>query len=133
MPHASPQPNITPLIDILLVLIVIFMAALPLTEKALETDLPPAHERPAAPDSQIVVEYTADGRISVNHEDVPLDRLQSRLTAIYERRSNKTMFIDGAPSLRYKAVVRVIDAAKGAGVDRVGIITDGMKRAARSR
>ena len=75
-----------------------------------------------------MLEYTADGRISVNHQDVAPDDLQARLAGIYATRRDKTMFIMGAPTLRYKAIIGVIDAAKGAGVNRVGIITEKMRK-----
>ncbi len=81
-------------------------------------------------DSQIVLEYAADGRLSINHQDVTAVDLQTRLREIYSTRSSKTMYLLGAASLRYQRIVDVLDAAKGAGVDRVGIITEGMRKAA---
>jgi biopolymer transport protein ExbD len=97
----------------------------------MDVNLPLETKSPAQVDptnTQIVFEYNADRSMAINKQPVTSAELETRLRDIFETRKEKTMFIVGDPALRYGEVIAVIDAAKGAGVEKVGIVTEGMRR-----
>lgn len=119
--------NMTPMIDILLVLIIIFMVITPLTPKGLEALVPqppPPNQKQTESDQRtVVVTVNADKSMLINQEPTDEGRLGQRLEEIFKTRAERVMFVKGDPSLEFQYVAKVIDVAKGAGIDKVGLMT----------
>jgi biopolymer transport protein ExbD len=122
---AMSDPNVTPLIDVMLVLLIIFMVVTPLTQKGLDVELPESADNlpDAPPDpNQLVLDIDPNGQVTINKQPVNIDELPLRIRDIFETRADKTIFLRAAPTLTYGDVVSVLDVAKGNGVERVGIV-----------
>ena len=116
--------NVTPMIDVLLVLLIIFMMIVPMSRKAIDLQLPdpePAQQASSAPTTQIVLQVQKDGSYLINKEAVTKDRLPARLKEIYDPRPDKIIFVKGDPSVKYQDVIVAMDVARGAGVKVIGV------------
>lgn len=121
------EPNVVPLIDVLLVLIIIFMVITPRVPTGLKALVPqpaPPSKTQQQPDSRtVVVQVLANGQVKINQDEVSWDDLGSRLFDIFKQRADKIAFVKGDDSVEFAQVAHAIDIMRGAGIDHVGLIT----------
>ena len=117
----SAEPNVIPMIDILLVLLIIFMITQPLTRMALDVQVPPPVTAPqSGPSTQIVLQIAEDGSYSINGQPVPKEQLDMQIHAIFDQRPAKLLFIKSAVNRKYQEVIEAMDVARGAGIQVIG-------------
>jgi biopolymer transport protein ExbD len=117
------EPNVTPMIDVLLVLLIIFMLVVPMSRKAIDLQLPDPTEQQssATPPPQIVLEVFPGDKFAVNKEPLTRATLAKRLKEIYDGRPEKIIFVKGDPKVKYSDVIYAMDVARGAGVKVIGV------------
>jgi biopolymer transport protein ExbD len=120
--EVSSEPNVVPMIDILLVLLIIFMITQPLSRMAMDVQVPPPEQTTTTQqaNNQIVLELGDDGSYAINGQPVPKDQLDTQIHAIFDPRPAKLLFIKAGTNRLYQDVVEAMDVARGAGVQIIG-------------
>jgi len=124
---AMATPNIVPLIDILLVLIIIFMVITPLIPKGLDTLVPQPNkdqqQNQEMENKTVVVQVLHNNKLKITNEDTTWEQLGPRIEQIFKERAEKVAFVKGDNDVLFQEVARAIDVMRGAGIDKVGLIT----------
>ncbi len=128
-PRMLSEINVTPFVDVMLVLLIVFMISAPLMQQGVQVDLPQTNARPLTEQQQpIILTVRRDGQVRINKNRVPLGKLSSKLRAIYKDRKKKEIFIQADRKAAYGMVAKVLSAVQLAGVYKIGLVTKPNKR-----
>jgi biopolymer transport protein TolR len=117
--------NVTPLVDVMLVLLVIFMVTAPMMQQGVQVNLPKADTKAMSPaDASVVVSVDKAGKVFIDKEEIPAGQLRKRLTALFANREKKEVFLNADAGVPYGEVVRTMADIKGAGIERLGMVTE---------
>ena len=117
--------NVTPLVDVMLVLLVIFMVTAPMMQQGVQVNLPKADTKAMAPaDASVVVSVDKAGKVFIDKEEIPAGQLRTRLSAMFATRAKKEVFLNADAGVPYGEVVRTMADIKGAGIERLGMVTE---------
>jgi len=123
------QINVTPLVDVMLVLLIIFMVTAPMMQQGVQVNLPKADTKALNPqETTVVVSIDRSGRLFINSSEVPGGELTAKLTAMFATRSKKEVFLKADKDVPYGEVIRAMAEIKGAGIERLGMVTEPAQR-----
>jgi biopolymer transport protein TolR len=120
--------NVVPLVDVVLVLLIIFMITAPLLYRGIDIDLPESAANTIKPDERVVVSVTRDHKIFVDKEEVGVEQLEATMQRLHDRNPNVTIYLRADQGIPYGMVVRVMDAVKRVGIDKLGMVTEPDRR-----
>ena len=123
------QINVTPLVDVMLVLLVIFMVTAPMMQQGVQVNLPKTESKSLpAPENTVVVSIERSGRLSINSAELPAGELRTKLSSMFAGRSKKEVFLKADKDVPYGEVVKTMAEIKGAGIERLGMVTEPAQR-----
>lgn len=123
--NVMSQINVTPFVDVMLVLLIIFMVTAPMMQQGVQVNLPKADTKALTPqETTVVVSIDKGGRVFINNSGVPAGELRSKLTGMFATRSKKEVFLKADKDVPYGEVVRAMAEIKGAGIERLGMVTE---------
>jgi biopolymer transport protein TolR len=123
--RANAEINVTPFVDVMLVLLIIFMVTAPLMLQGMDVNLPETSTQPIRmPDAPLVLTVTKEGKYSLARKEIPFEKLQAKLEAVFESRGSSEVFLRADEAAPYGVVVQAMAAARRAGATRLGIVTE---------